>query len=445
MSMTIIIRYMSKQFAIAIMMIAMLAVSALFSISYAFEIKEITSPKGIKAWLVSDSSVPIISMRFSFDGGTSQDPAGKEGITTLMSGLFDEGAGDLEADAFQERLDDLGGEMRFSANVDKLSGSVRMLAENHKDVLDLVALAVNKPRFDQVAVDRIRSQLVTSLEASQRNPQVVAKRKLDEALYGEHPYARPDEGTISTLNTIEVEDLAALHRKTFARDNLLVGVVGAISEEELGPILDEVFGDLPANAELLPVSDAVPSLGATTSVSYDLPQTSITLVYPAVPVDDPDFFPSYVMNYILGDGFSSRLYNEVREKRGLAYSASSYLSLPDHASSLIISTGTRSDKAAETLQIIREVVADLAKNGVTEAELAEAKSYLIGSYAVNNLSSSGSIAATLVGLQDQGRALDYINERPDLINAVTLDEVKNIAEKLLTVDPAILIVGPAQN
>lgn len=445
MNMTIAIHYVSKKLAIAAIMLVLLAVSASFSISQAFEIKEVTSPKGIKAWLVSDDSVPIISMRFAFNGGTSQDPAGKEGMTTLMSGLFDEGAGDLDANAFQEQMDDLGGEMRFSANVDAVSGSVRMLAENRDKVMDLVALAVNNPSFDQVAVDRIRSQLVTSLEASQRNPQFVAKRKLDAALYGEHPYARPSEGTIATLNTITPDELQELHRKTFARDNLIVGVVGAISEEELGPLLDKVFGDLPANAELLPVPDATPNLGATTSVSYDLPQTSITLVYPAVPVHDPEFFASYILNYILGDGFSSRLYNEVREKRGLAYSAASSLSLPDHASSLIIGTGTRSDKASETLKIIRDVVANLAKNGVSDEELAAAKSYLIGSYAVNNLSSSGAIAATLVGLQDQERSTNYINERSALINAVTKEDVKKIAEKLLTVDPAILIVGPAQN
>ncbi|HWT64249.1 MAG TPA: pitrilysin family protein [Ochrobactrum sp.] len=413
--------------------------------AYAIEIQEVVSPKGIKAWLVEDSSVPLISMRFSFKGGTSQDPGGKEGLANLMTGLFDEGAGDLDSDSFQERIDNLGAEMSFSASPDLVSGNIRMLAENRDAVNGLLALAVNKPRFDQDAIDRIRQQVVASLEASQRNPSTIASRKFSEVLYGNHPYGRPDEGTVKSLQSVSREDLVNFHRKNFARDRLTIGVVGSINAKDLGEMLDKVFGDLPANAELVPVPDAKLALGTTTSLSFDMPQTSISFVYPAVPRKDPEFFASYLMNHILGGGFTSRLYAEVREKRGLAYSVSSSMALRDHVSALTISTATRPEKAQESLKIIREQVARMANDGPTEAELAAAKSYLKGSYAVNNLDSSVSIADTLVGLQEAGLDREYIDKRAELIDAVTLDQVKAIAKKLLEAEPAILIFGPAQS
>lgn len=445
MSEVVVLNMLRAKSAIVAVVISMMMLTALTLPASAIEIQEVVSPKGIKAWLVEDNSVPLVSMRFSFKGGASQDPSGKEGLANLMTGLFDEGAGDLDSDSFQERIDNLGGEMSFSASPDSVSGSIRMLAENRKPVTDLLALAVNKPRFDQDAIDRIRQQVVASLEASQRNPSTIASRKFADVLYGNHPYGRPDEGTVKSLQSISRDDLVNFHRKNFARDRLTVGVVGAINAKDLGEMLDEVFGDLPATAELVPVPDAKLALGTTTSLSFDMPQTSISFVYPAVPRKDEEFFAAYLMNHILGGGFTSRLYAEVREKRGLAYSVSSSMSLGDHVSALTISTATRPEKAQESLKIIREQVAKMANEGPTEAELAAAKSYLKGSYAVNNLDSSISIADTLVGLQEADLDRDYIDKRNELIDAVTLDQVKAIAKKLLEAEPAILIFGPAQS
>ena len=445
MSKVVVLSILRAKNALAAVVGSMLLLVAVSLPANAIEIQEVVSPKGIKAWLVEDNSVPLVSMRFSFKGGASQDPSGKEGLANLMTGLFDEGAGDLDSDSFQERIDNLGGEMSFSASPDTVSGSIRMLAENRKPVTDLLALSVNKPRFDQDAIDRIRQQVVASLEASQRNPSTIASRKFADVLYGNHPYARPDEGTIKSLQSITRDDLVNFHRKNFARDKLTVGVVGSINAKDLGEMLDEVFGDLPATAELVPVPDAKLALGTTTSLSFDMPQTSISFVYPAVPRKDDEFFAAYLMNHILGGGFTSRLYAEVREKRGLAYSVSSSMSLRDHVSALTISTATRPEKAQESLKIIREQVAKMASDGPTEAELAAAKSYLKGSYAVNNLDSSISIADTLVGLQEADLDRDYIDKRNELIDAVTLDQVKAIAKKLLEAEPAILIFGPAQS
>jgi zinc protease len=431
-------------FAPLFLAFGLLMASSLSALS-AMKIQEVTSSKGVKAWLVEDYTVPIIAIRFAFGGGETQDPLGKDGITNLMTGLFDEGAGDLESEAFQIRLDDAGAEMSFNANRDTLYGSMRTLADQKDEAIELLTLAVNKPRFDQAPIERIRSQIVAGIIAAERTPQAAAGRKWAETLYGDHPYARRDEGTRETLASITAQDLRELHKAIFARGNLYVSVVGAIDAETLKPILDKVFGDLPEKPKLVPVPDATLNFGKTLKVDYDLPQTSIQMAYPSVKRSDPSFFAAYIMNYVLGGGtFSSRLFEEVREKRGLAYSVDSGLSNAAHSNLLAISTATRSDRAAETLKVIHDTVAKLAADGPTQKEVDDAKKYITGSYAINNLDSSGAIARTLVEIQIDDLGIDYMDRRVGIIEAVTLDEVKAAAARLLTVEPTVMTLGPAE-
>ncbi|WP_413774734.1 M16 family metallopeptidase [Mesorhizobium sp. AR10] len=409
----------------------------------AMDIQQVTSPKGITAWLVEDHTVPIVAIRFVFDGGTTQDPAGKEGLVNLMTGLFDEGAGDLDSEAFQTKLDDVGAEMGFDARRDGTYGSMRMLAEQKDAAFDLLRLAVTRPRFDQPPIDRIRSQILSGIIAGENDPGTIAQTKWAEAIYGTHPYARPDEGTRQSLATIMPEDLIAFHKSNFARDGLHVAVVGAIDAETLKQKLDMVFGDLPEKQTLKPVADIDPKLGQQLEVNYDLPQTSLQLAYPGVKRDAPDFFAAVLMNEILGGGtFTSRLFGEVREKRGLAYSVSSDLVDQKHANALLVTTATRSDRAGETLGVVREVIKRMAQEGPTEAELEATKKYMVGGYAINNLDSSSAIASTLVELQLDKLGIDYMQRRGALINGVTLDQVKAAAKKLLSTEPAIMVVGP---
>ena len=406
-------------------------------------IQEVKSAKGVTAWLVEDYFVPIVTIRFSFRGGSTQDPAGKEGLSELMSALFDEGAGEFDSQTFQTKLDDAGAEIRFGAGRDTIYGSMRMLAEKKDEAFGLLRLAVEQPRFDAAPIERIRAQMVSGIVASQRDPETAAQVKWAEALYGAHPYARPDEGTEKSLATITGDDLRAYHKAVFARDNLNVSIVGAIDAETVKQELDELFGDLPEKSDLRPVQKVDLKLGQEVRVDYNLPQTSLQLAYPGVPRDAPDFFAAYLMNHILGGGtFTSRLFDEVREKRGLAYGVDSSLVTHEYSSGLVISTATRSDRSAETLAVIRETVRRMAEAGPTEAELAAAKKYIIGSYPLNNLDSSNAIAATLLSLQEEKLGIDYMDKRSALIEAVTLDQVKAVAKKLLVTEPAILVVGP---
>jgi zinc protease len=431
----------ARLFALALVLCWLVALAA--PASAEVSIQDVTSPKGIHAWLVEDYTVPIVTIRFAFAGGTSQDPGGKEGLANLMTGLFDEGAGDLDSDAFQVKLDDAGAEMRFEANRDRIYGSMRMLASEKDAAFGLLKLAVEKPRFDQKPIDRIRAQVIAGIRGSENDPNTQAGIAMAKALYGDHPYSRRTEGTPETLATITPDDLKAFHHRQFARDNLTVAVVGAIDAEALKKVLDEVFGGLPEKADLTPVPDVKPKLGQLVQIAYDLPQTSLHLFYPGVRRNAPDFFAAYLMNQVLGGGtFSSRLFEEVREKRGLAYGAGSGLIDREHATGLTIQTATRSDKAEETLKIVREVVKKMAEQGPTAEELAEVKKYVVGAFAIANLDSSAAIARTLVDLQIDHLGIDYIQTREAKIDAVTLDEVKAEAKKLLSVEPAILIVGP---
>ncbi len=415
------------------------------SLANALNIENVTSKKGITGWLVEDSTVPVVSIQFSIGGGTTQDPEGKEGLANLMTGLFDEGAGDLDSQAFQSRLDELGAEMAFSVTRDRMRGNMKMLAEKRDEALNLLALAVQKPRFDDEAIDRIREQLVAELKASEKDPKTIAQNRLLTLIYGKHPYARRGEGTPETLATINRDDLVKAHHAMFARDNIHIGIVGPVSANEAATIIDKIFGALPEKAELKKIEEAKLNLGGMANVNYDLPQTSLMLVYPGVKRNDPDFFAAYLMNYVLGGpGLTSRLFSEVREKRGLAYTVGSSLMLYDHSATLAVSTGTRSSEAQKSLSTIRSEVKKMADEGVSEQELDEAKSYVIGSYAVQNMGSSSDIAATLVSLQDENLPIDYIEKRRALIEAVTRDQVKAVAEKLLRPEPALLIIGPSK-
>ena len=407
------------------------------------EFQQITSPQGIQAWLVEDYAVPIVTIRFAFAGGTTQDPAGKEGLANLMTYLFDEGAGDLDSDAFQIALDAAGAEMGFAADLDAVYGSMRMLADERDAALDLLKLAIEAPRFDQNPVDRMRDQVLSSIAISAQNPATAAQKLWTETLYGTHPYARPSEGTAGTLATITTDDLRALHQALFARDNLHVAIVGAIDAETAAATLDHLFGSLPEAAELTPVPDISPVLGQDLQVEYPLPQTSIYMAYPGITHTDPGYFAAVLMNEILGGGsVLSRLTEEVREKRGLTYGVGSSLLNLQHANSLVVSTATRADRATETLGVIKDVIARLAAEGPTEAELASAKKYIIGSTAMQELSSSQAIAGTLVGLQLWDLGIDYLPGRTALINAVTVDDVRAVAARLLGAKPSVLLLGP---
>ncbi|MEP1208190.1 MAG: pitrilysin family protein [Rhizobiaceae bacterium] len=412
------------------------------SLAHAVDIKEITSPGGIKALLVEDYTVPLIAVSFSFKGGSTQDMPGKEGTAKLLTNTLDEGAGDIESQQFQTRLQDNGMTYQFNAGYDGFSGGIKTLRSDREDGFELLRLMLNEPRFDVEPVERMKASRLRGLRGQETNPRSLASKAHRELVFAGHPYSRPTDGTIETMQAITPADLRDYIGRVFAKDSLVVGIVGAISEKETLEMLDKVFGALPAKAKLKPVPEIKVETGENRHVEFDTPQTNIRVALPGIKRDDDAFFAGYLANYVLGGGsFSSRLYNEVREKRGLAYGVYSYLATYDHAGFVGAGSATRADRAKQTVDVILGEIERMAKEGPTAEELEKAKKYIKGSYAIANLDTSSKIASVLVAIQDSDLGIDYIDRRAKYIESVTLEDAKRISAKLFGGKPSVITVG----
>ncbi len=405
-------------------------------------IQAVTSPGGLKAWLVEDYTVPIVAVNVAFRGGASQDPAGKSGVAHMVSGLLDEGSGELDLRAFQTKMEDLSIELSFDAAPDALFGSLRTLSTNLDQAIDLFRMAVSEPRFDAEPIERVRGQILANLRHGESNPNEIARRLLASTLFSAHPYGRAPDGTVASVTAITADDVWDFHARTVARDNLHVVIVGAIDAKTAAAALDTIFGALPAHAELVAVEETAPEIGKTDHATLGVPQTTIRFGGLGLKRDDPDFMAAYVADEILGGGtFSSRLYKAVREERGLAYSVGSALIPYDHAGIFVAATSVDASRAADTLAIMRDVIQAFAMEGPTEAELSAAKDYLVGNFALR-FDSSAKIARTLLGFQLDGLGLDYIDRRNGLIRAVSLDDVRRVARRLWAGQLSVVTVGP---
>jgi len=410
----------------------------------ATKIQHLTSPGGIEAWFVQDATVPLIAMEYAFAGGGAQDPADKPGVANLVADLLDEGSGDLDSNTFHERLDRRAIELSFSATRDYFRGSLRMLRDNKDEAFDLLRMSLTSAHFDPADVERIRSQVISGLHRDTTNPSALAGRKFLEVAYGDHPYGRQVSGTLKSVPTIEISDMKDYVRRVLAKDTLKIAVVGDVDPATLGKLLDQTFGGLPAKANLVPVPDIVAAKPPQRAfVPLDVPQTVITFGGPGVPRHDPNLMAAYVVNHIVGGGgLSSRLYHEVREKRGLAYSVYEALLWMDHSALFIGNTGTRADRAGETMDAVDKEIRRIAEDGPTQQELDEAKSYLKGSQMLA-LDTSSKLASGLLQYQLDKLPIDYIEKRNAIVDAVTLDDARKAAKRLWSQGLLTVIVGRA--
>lgn len=408
----------------------------------ATKIQHLVSPGGIEAWFVRDSTVPLISMEYSFGGGASQDPADKPGVANLVGDLLDEGSGDLDSKTFHERLDRRAIELSFSATRDYFRGSLRMLKDTKDEAFDLLRMSLTSPHFNSADVERIRSEVLSELQSETTNPQAMATRKFLAMAFGDHPYGRLSSGTLDSVPKITVDDLKDYVRRVLARNTLKIAVVGDVDPDTLGKLLDKTFGSLPAKADLTPVSDVVAAKPPQrASIPLDVPQTVVMFGAPGIRRHDPDFMAAYIVTHILGGGsLSSRLYHEVREKRGLAYSIYGALVWMDHSALFIGNTGTRADRAGDTVDAIDKEVRRMADEGPTQKELDDAKSYLKGSQMLA-LDTSAKLAAAMLQYQLDGMPIDYLEKRNAIIDAVTLDQAKSVAKRLWGQGLLTVVVG----
>jgi zinc protease len=412
------------------------------SASSAMTIEKIVSPSGIEAWLVQEKTLPLVTLNFAFHGGATQDPADKAGTANLAADLLDEGAGELDGKAFHERLENHAIELSFRVGRDYIHGSLRSLNEHRDEAFDLLRLALASPRFDADAIERVRGQVLAALQRDTTNPNDLASRRWWQTAFPDHPYGRESRGTLESMPRIGADDLRDYVRRVFARNELKVSIVGDVDAKTAGELIDRAFGGLPAKNDLKPVADATPSgLGRRIVINVDVPQAVVTFGGQGIARQDPEFMAAYIVNHILGGGsFSSRLYREVREKRGLAYGVSDSLVWFKRAAVMLGGTATQADRTADALAVIEQEVKRMADEGPTPDELAAAKSFLKGSYALS-LDTSGKIAAQLTQIQIDDLGIDYIQRRAALIDAVTIKDAKRAAKRLFGGGLLVTIAG----
>ena len=403
-------------------------------------VQKVRSPAGVEAWLVEEHSLPLIAVDFAFDGGATRDPENAAGSAYLVSGLLDEGAGDLDAEAFQGRLADHAISLGFDARRDDFHGHLQTLSSHRDTAFELLALALNAPRFDEDAVARVKGQVISGLQRQAQNPETLCRNALYAAAFPGHPYGRPEKGDVDSVSRLEAPSLKALSRDLLARAGLKLVVVGDITADELARRLDQIFGALPQGLPRAQPGEPLPiqGLGQTHVIDLDVPQTVLRFVGPGLMRHDPDFIAGSVLNHILGgSAFTSRLFMEVREKRGLAYGVSSSLMPLRQGAMLVGGTATKNERAAESMSVIREEMAKLADEGPSEHEVEEAKRYIIGSYPLR-FDTSPKIASELLGLATNGFEPEFLSERNRLFDAVTLADVRRVAERLFG-DPRLLV------
>lgn len=429
------------RFAVALAATLVLALPARAGV----EIQEVTSPGGITAWLVEEPSIPFVALELRFRGGGSLDAPGKRGATSLMTGLLEEGAGDMDARAFARATEGLAASFRYDVNDDAVTVSAKALTETRDEAVALLRQSLTEPRFDPDAIERVRAQMLSSIRSDEKDPRAIAGRVFDKMVYGNHPYGTPLDGTVDSVSSLTRDDLIAAHRAALARDRLYVSAVGDITADELGGLLDRLLGDLPESGADLPGPADPRFSGGIEVVDFGTPQSVVRFAQPGIDLDHPDYFAAYILNHILGGGgFESRLMSEIRERRGLTYGVYSYLVDKDQADLWMGSVASSNERVAEAIEAIRAEWSRARDTGVTAEELDQAKTYLTGSYPLR-FDGNGPIARIMVAMQMSDMPIDYISTRNDRVNAVTLDDVNRVARE--RIDPGQLtfvVVGRPQ-
>lgn len=418
---------------------AMLGAAA--SSAAALTVEQIESRQGIKAWLVEERSVPLVALRFAFAGGSVQDRKDKEGGTSMVSALLMEGAGNLTAAAFKERLSALGARLSASSGRDAVYGGLETLTDRLKPSADLLRDMLTAPRFAPADVERVKAQRLTDLALAANNPTLIAFEHWYAQAFAGHPYGASIDGTPESIKRLTAEDLQDLHRRMFARDVLRVVVVGDIDKRGAIELLDAVFGALPARAQLEPVARTVTATGdRPVVVNKELPLATAVFGLASLPVDHPDYAALKVLNQIIGSGdFDSTLMDEIRVKRGLAYSIQTSLNQDTLASFMLGTFATKNENMSAALDVVRDVLARTARDGPAQAPFENAKRFLVGSFLLD-FDTSANVASSLLRIWLDGEGPEALKARRDKINGVTIEDVRRVAREVLKADQLIVTV-----
>ena len=408
----------------------------------AVEIQDITSPSGIKAWLVESHDIPFTSLHIRFQGGSSLDAPGKRGAVSLMTYTLEEGAADMDSQAFAQAREGLAASFSFSVDADGVDIQAQFLTENRDQAVELLRKALQEPRFDQVALDRVKGQMLSNIRANAKDPDDLASKALWALAYSDHPYGSSGDGTEESVTALTRDDILAAHKGALARDRVLVGAAGDITPDDLGKLVDQLLAALPATGAPMPGTATYSLKPGVTVIDFPGPQSSVLFAQPGIRQSDPDYFAAMIVNEVLGGGgFSSRLMEEVREKRGLTYGIGTSNVVNDHAEILVGHAAVANANVAQAMQVIRDEWARIAKDGITQQELQDTKTYMTGAYPLR-FDGNEALSSILVGMQSLGLSPDYPKTRNEKVEAVTMEDVKRVAAKLIREgDLRFVVVG----
>ena len=395
------------------------------------DVKEIVSRSGIKAYYFEDKTNPIIALSFRFkNSGSAFDEKGEYGISQMAAALLTEGAGSYSSRRFKDILDEKAISISFDAGVDDFSGAMLTLKQNQKTAARLLKLALTEPRFDDDQIRAVREQLLTLLKQQKEFPDSALSLAWGKEIYGSHPYGRNPVGDDDDIRNIGSEELSAFVKNQLVRKNLIVGIAGDLSEDDAKKLIDQIFGALPESGTQSFVDNAAINWTAREfNLNRPMAQSIATFTAPGVKRSDADFYPIYIANEIfVGQGLTSRLSKALREDRGLTYGVYAYLSIQDKAQLIKGGFSSTADNFDEAKALLIGEWVKMGKEGVSEEELEQAKSYLISSYNLR-FASLPNIAETLVAMQEENLGSDFLIKRNQYIQDVTLEQVNNAARK----------------
>ena len=404
------------------------------------QVREVTASNGVKAWLIEEKSTPLIAVSVLFNGGAASDPKRLQGLTPMAAAVLSEGAGRYKSEQLNQILAEKAIELDFSSGADYISAELTTLRQNRDEAFDFLRLALTKPRFDKRALKQARERILAAVKARKGNPNAAAYERFLKLVFKNHPYGRimPSADGVKAVTRASLKRLV---RRRFARDNMVVGVAGNISESELKALLEKTFSDLPEKAVLPDIPDFIPDLTARTDVlTMDAPQSAAVFGHAGIPRSDPDYYAALLVDYSFGGGgFASRLFDKVREKNGLAYNVSTFMLPLKHSPMYIGTLASDNAKIAGAIDIVKAEWAKMAQSGQTVKELKDAKTYLTGSFPLSFTSSAG-LASFLAALQDNGEGIDYLQNRNALMNAVSLSDARRVAARLLAPESLFFVV-----
>ena len=428
-----------------IIVIALLGVLSLF-VSHAMAAeplgKRIILDNGMVLLLSEKHEIPMVTINMALRAGSTSVPAGKPGLASITASLLTQGTTRRSANQIQQKIDFIGGSLSTGGGEDFASASLRVLKKDIRTGLDLLSDVLLNPVFDQKEIDRKVKETLAELRRQKEEPNIVAGQAFAKAVFGDHPYGRTNDDVASYLPKLTRQDIVDFYSARYTPENSIIAVVGDVSEKEIVALLNEYFKPWRRRGTPLPALAPPPEIEKTVvqKIDKDVAQANIDMGHVGISRENPDFYAVMVMNYILGGGgFSSRLMDNIRDNKGLAYDVHSGFAAQKEPGAFTVAIQTKNESAndviAETLKEIRRI----QEEPVTEKELADAKAYLSGSFPLR-MDTSAKIAGMLTSIEIYHLGLDYPQKYLSMIKGITRDDVQRVANKYLHPDKMVIVV-----